>query len=161
MQWLGAGGVELAMRDTGTGAHPLHFARLDPRPVTHAVSVCEGAVDDVRQDLHIAVGMHAEAATWLDTILIDDYEIAEAAVARIVVVREGKSVPSVEPPVVGMTPFFAGPLDDHVAFSRFDAALRRSFRQRLVRTSTPWQDARPQVRQHACRAMRWATALLL
>src|SRR5438874_1587215 len=61
-----------------------------------------------------------------------------------------------------MTPFLTGPLDDHVAFFRFDAALRRSFRQRLVRTSKAVaRRAAPSARARASRHVRWVTALLL
>jgi hypothetical protein len=76
------------------------------------------AVDDVGEDLHVAVRVHAKAATGADAVFVDDPEVAKAHVARVVVIGEGKGVMGVEPAVVGMAALAGGPEDDHGLNSR-------------------------------------------
>jgi hypothetical protein len=66
----------------------------------------ELAIQDVGEDLHIAMGMGAEAGGGGDAVLVDDAQGVEVEMARILVVGEGESVAGVEPAVVGGTAIF-------------------------------------------------------
>src|SRR5439155_8725317 len=52
--------VELGVLDAGSGAHPLDVSRPDDTRVPHAVPVRQGALEDVGNDLHVAVAVLAE-----------------------------------------------------------------------------------------------------
>src|SRR5262249_14608271 len=84
--------VELAVEHPGSCGHPLHLARADHGAGPHAVSVLERARNDVREDLHVAVSMRAEARAGRHGVLVDDPQRAEAHLTRAVVVREGEAV---------------------------------------------------------------------
>src|SRR5205814_613056 len=62
-------GIVLAVRDAGARAHALHVTGSDDRAVPHAVLVLERAVEDVRHDLHVAMGMSREPFAGLDAVL--------------------------------------------------------------------------------------------
>ena len=57
----------------------------------------QGAVEDVREDFHIAVAVRAETAAGGDAVVVKDAQGAEAHVGRVEVVAEGERVGRVEP----------------------------------------------------------------
>jgi hypothetical protein len=56
--------------------------------MAHAVLVLEGALEDIGEDLHVAVRVGGEAAAGGDAVLVDDPELPEAHVVGVVVVPE-------------------------------------------------------------------------
>src|SRR5881396_1100431 len=113
MDGLGGGRVELAVGHAGARAHPLDVARADDRAVPEAVAMLERPLEHVRDDLHVVVRMRGEAARGLHAILVDDEEIAEARVARVVVAREREGVASVEPAVIEVSALVTRSFGDH------------------------------------------------
>src|SRR5262249_12420707 len=105
--------VELAVPHAATRAHPLHVPRDDGRAVAHGILVAKRALQDVAQDLHIAVAMGAEARAGLYAVLVDDAQGAVAHVTRVVVVGEGKAVVGIEPAVIGVATLGGAPKLDH------------------------------------------------
>src|SRR5207247_1131187 len=94
---LDARRVVLAVRDAGAGGHALHLAGVDDGPGPQAVLVLERALDDVGDDLHVAVAMGGEACARLHPVLVDDAQAAEAHVARVEVVGEREGVAARKP----------------------------------------------------------------
>ena len=93
--------IELAVADTRTREHDLHFARSDDRSGTDAVLVLEGAFQNVGDDLHVTVSVGAKPLSWADPVFVDDPQRSVAHVLRIVVVTEGERVPAIKPSQVG------------------------------------------------------------
>src|SRR5687767_13263939 len=93
--------IELAVPDACAGRHALHVAAADHGAVAHAVAMLKLAFEHVRDDLHVAVAVRAEAFPRLHAIFIDDAQRPIAHVARIVVIREGEGVTAVEPTELG------------------------------------------------------------
>src|SRR5438552_13894887 len=112
---LGARRVVLAVGDAGAGGHALHFAGADDGAGPQAVLVLERALDDVRDDLHVAVAVGGEAAARLYPILVHDAQAAEAHVARVEVVGEGEGVAAREPAELGAAALGARADGDHGA----------------------------------------------
>src|SRR6185312_6845009 len=106
-------GIELAVADAGAGTHALHLARPDHRAGADAVLVLERALENIGDDLHVAMAMRVETGAGLDAILVDDAQRAEAHMARIVIVAERKTVPAGEPAETGKAALFGGPEGDH------------------------------------------------
>ncbi len=96
--------VELAVLDARAGRHSLHVAAADDGAVAHAVAMRELAFEHVRDDLHVAMRVSAEALARLHPVLVDDAQVPVAHEARVVVVRERKGVATVEPAQVGAAP---------------------------------------------------------
>ena len=82
--------VELAVLDAGAGAHALHVARADGGAVAQAVLVPQFAGEHVGDDLHVAVAVRAETGARRDAVLVDDAQVADAHVARVVIVGRTK-----------------------------------------------------------------------
>src|SRR5450759_4037884 len=99
--------IELAVLHALPRAHALHVAGTDHRAVAHAVLVLERALEDVGDDLHVAVAMGAEALARLHDVLVDHAQAAKPNVLRVVVIGKRKRVVAVEPAVVGMAAFRA------------------------------------------------------
>ena len=97
--------VELAVANTAARAHSLHVAGQDRRSVAHVVAVRERALEHVGDDLHVAVPVRAEAGTRRDPVFVDDAQVAEAHVRRVVVVGERKTVKALEPAMIGVAAF--------------------------------------------------------
>src|SRR5438876_1154402 len=112
---LAARGVVLAVRHAGAGAHALHLAGADDGAGPQAVLVLERALDDVRDDLHVAVAVGGKAPARLHPILVHDAQGAEAHVARVEVVGEGEGVAAREPAELGAAALVARADGDHGA----------------------------------------------
>ena len=66
----------------------------------------ERAGEDDGDDFHVAMRMGWKTAAARHPILVDHTQAAEVRVLRVVVVREGKGVITVEPAVIGVAAFF-------------------------------------------------------
>ena len=97
-------GIEFAMPDPGSRRHPLHIARPDHRTGAKAVLVLQSTVQDIGEDLHIAVRMGWEAASRRDLVLVDDAERSEAHVRWVMVVAKRKAVLAIEPAKIRPAP---------------------------------------------------------
>jgi hypothetical protein len=126
--------VELAVRDAGAGRHVLNLARADHRAVAHAVLVLERALEDPRQDLHVAVRVRAEALAGLHEVLVDHPQRAEAQVRGVEVVGEGEAVPALEPAVLRVPALAGGTDGQHGVPSSEVAPVYRRIR---LRRSSP------------------------
>src|SRR5438128_11544722 len=49
--------IRLTVHYAGAGTHALHLAGPDHRPRSHVVAMCELTVEDIRDDLHVAMTM--------------------------------------------------------------------------------------------------------
>ena len=67
----------------------------------------EAALENVADDLHVAMAVGAEALPRLHAIFVDDAKGAEAHVLRVVVVGERERVERLEPAMLGKAPFGA------------------------------------------------------
>ena len=95
------GVVELRVIDAFAGGHDLNLAGMDDAGVADAVLVGEFAGEDVCDDFHVAVRVHVEPAAALDDVVVEDAQLGEVHVRRIVVVREREMPVGFEPAVVG------------------------------------------------------------
>jgi len=107
------GMIELAVHHATARAHALHVARPDDAtargvacstrlPIAHAVLVRQLARDHVAHDLHVTVAVRAEAGAGRDAVFVDDAQVAEAHLLRVVVVGERETVKALQPAVVGI-----------------------------------------------------------
>ncbi len=90
--WKGSVGEGFISRvaDAGAGGHVLELAGAEDLAGTHGIFVLDGSFEDVTEDLHVAVGVFAEAALGGDDVLVDDAEGAEAHVGWVIVVGEAE-----------------------------------------------------------------------
>ena len=98
--------VHLAVHDACARRHALHIVLFEGRAPAHAVAMRQLTVDDVGKDLHVAMRMHAEALAGADPVFVDDPQVTESHMPRIVVIRKGKAEFGVEPAMVRVAPFF-------------------------------------------------------
>src|SRR5579872_5262319 len=89
--------VELAMRNAGARAHPLHIARRNHAARAEAVAMLDRAFQHISDDLHIAMRMGAEALARRDMVVVDDSQHRKSHLARVLIFTERKSVAAVEP----------------------------------------------------------------
>ena len=99
---LGLRGVVLAVGDAGAGPHELDLAGPDDAAAARRVLVLEPALEDVGEDLHVAVAVRPEAGSGRDAVVVDHAQAAEAHVPRVVVLAERERVAAVEPAPVGL-----------------------------------------------------------
>ena len=95
------------MRYARARAHVLDVTRLDHRAVAHAVTVLQGALQDVGDDFHVAVRMHRKTAAARDAVIVHHPQRAKVHVRWVVVIGKRKSEMSVQPTVVGVTALVA------------------------------------------------------
>src|SRR5215471_1643722 len=94
--------IELAVQNTGTGAHALYVARPDHRAVTEALLVLERSVENIGDDFHVVVGVAWEPAARNDAILVDHPQTPEAHMGRVLIMREREGVAAVQPSSPGL-----------------------------------------------------------
>ena len=80
------------MRNTGTGAHQLNLTGKQPASISHAILVFERAIEDVTENLHVAVRVGGKTTAGRHTVFIDHAQAAKAHVFVIVIIRETEAV---------------------------------------------------------------------
>src|ERR1700676_1999480 len=88
------------MGHSGAGAHALHVAHANDRAVADGVLVLELALEDVGDDLHVAVPVLAEALSGGDAVVVDDAQRAVCDPGRVVVIGERERVVAFQPAVI-------------------------------------------------------------
>src|SRR5262249_54639403 len=91
------------------------------------VGVRQRPVEDVGDDLHVAVRVRAEAAAGGDAVVVEDAQAAEAHVLGVVVVGERERVPAVEPAEDCLSPPARGSDADHGVLLSGHGASRHRF----------------------------------
>jgi len=74
--------------------------------------MCQLAIEDVAEDLGVAVRMGREAGATCDSVFIEDSQTAKVLELGVVVVCKAEGVVGVEPSVVAMTTFAGASRDD-------------------------------------------------
>lgn len=74
--------------------------------------MCELAVQDVAEDLRVAVGMCREAIPWRDTVLIEYTQTAEVHELVVEIAGEAEGVERLEPAAVLCVSALAGAAED-------------------------------------------------
>src|ERR1700733_14473299 len=97
MDRFGLRAVELRVRNARAGSHPLQLSGANYCARADAVLVFEGAREHPRKNLHVAVRMRPESGARRDAILVNYPQRAKAHEAPIVIITEGKRVPTVKP----------------------------------------------------------------
>src|SRR5205814_660077 len=93
--------VERTVAHARAGTHALHVTGANDRAYAGTVFVRQLAFDHVRDDLHVLVPVSAKAHPRGDRVFVDDAQVAEAGVARIVIPVEGQRVMTIEPRGLG------------------------------------------------------------
>jgi hypothetical protein len=106
--------VEFTVGDAGSGGHALHFTGANCGDIAEAIPVGDGSFEDHGDDFHIAVAVGAEALAWIDPIVVNYPQAAEAHVLGVLVAAEGKRMVAVEPAVVGMAAIGGKPKGFHI-----------------------------------------------
>src|SRR5215469_12469138 len=78
--------IELAVHHSRPGGHILELAWANYSSVAHGILVLELAAQDVRNDLHVTMGMSIKTTARADDVIVDDPQGPEAHMLRIVIV---------------------------------------------------------------------------
>ena len=100
MHRLFSRGIVFAVLNPGAGGHALELPGGDNRAVAHTVFVFQAPLQDVGDDLHIAVGMHPEPLPWNNPVFINDPQSPKAHVPWVVIATKAERMVGVEPTVV-------------------------------------------------------------
>src|SRR5215470_1493334 len=95
--------IEFTVSDASSGSHSLHITGPDHRSIAHAVFVFQCTLENISNDLHIAVTMLGKPSTGCDKVFIDHAETTKAHVAWIVILIEGEGVIGIQPTMVEVT----------------------------------------------------------
>src|SRR5262245_61305218 len=105
--------VEFAVPHPSAGGHVLQLAGPQDGAVAHAISVFQRSLENIGNDLHVAVAMHPKALAWLHAIVVDHSEGAEAHECGVVIVAKGERVVGIEPTVIQVTSLSSLAYQDH------------------------------------------------
>ena len=93
-------------------------------PPPDGILVRDGAVQDVSDDLHVAMGMGRKARPALDPVFIDHPQGAEAFIGRVVIIAKGKAVARIQPGDLGPAAVFGAPDGDHLRLLSIASQIR-------------------------------------
>ena len=85
------------MQDTRARAHTLHFTGADDGLIAHAVFMFERALQDISDDLHIAMSMGRETPAGNHEVLVGHSQLAKIHILAIVIFVGRKTMPAIEP----------------------------------------------------------------
>jgi GNAT superfamily N-acetyltransferase len=77
----------------------------------------DGTLEDVRDNLHVAMRVGSETLAGLHSVFVDHPQGPKARVGRVVIVGKRKSMAGIEPSVVGPAPLIGTANREHVASS--------------------------------------------
>ena len=97
--------VHLAVHDAAAGAHPLHLAGPQRFAVAHGVTVVQHPLHHHGDDLHVPVGVHAEAPAGRHPVVVDHQQWPEAPPGGVIVAGEAEAVPALQPAVAAVEAF--------------------------------------------------------
>src|SRR5436305_6703449 len=113
MDGIRLGSIAFTVAEAAAGAHALPVARADDRASAEGILVLDGALEDVGDDLHVAMRVRRETLATGDAVLVDDAQGTEAHVVAVVIFAERKRVISIEPAEVEVAAFGGFASDDH------------------------------------------------
>src|ERR1700730_7930998 len=113
MSRVGLRRISFTVPHAGARAHALSVAGTNGRAIPHAVFVLESTLQQVGDDLHVAVRMHGETVAPLHPVFVNHAQGTESHEARVVVLIKGKSKVRVEPAEIASAPLIATPDRDH------------------------------------------------
>src|SRR3546814_7661956 len=82
--------IVFAVRDPGSGAHPLHLAGANDGTVAQIVPVGERALQYVGDDLHVPMPVLVEAGAGQDAVLVDDAKRPETRMVGVAIAPEDR-----------------------------------------------------------------------
>jgi hypothetical protein len=74
--------------NAATSGHDLYLSWSQHLTVAKAIFMLKSALYDDRDDLHVAVAVHAKSLAGFDDVIVNDAKRAKAHVARVVVFTE-------------------------------------------------------------------------
>jgi len=77
--------IELTVHDPRSSAHSLNVPGRNGDHIAHIVFVGQFTRQNIADDLHVSVTMGAKASAWLNSVLIDNAQIAPIHVIGIVI----------------------------------------------------------------------------
>src|SRR4029079_8280608 len=101
------------MGDAASRAHALDLAGPYGAAAAAGILVRDGAVQDVGDDLHVAMGMRLKSRPAFDPILVYDAQCAETFIGGIVIVAKGKTVAGFQPGEWCPASIFVTPENNH------------------------------------------------
>src|SRR5216683_4117647 len=102
------------MHNPRSGAHALYVAAPDDRTRANAVAMLKGPLQNVSDDLHVAMAVPWETTPSLNKVFINDAQATKLGVLRIVVITERESVVGVEPAEIEVAALLCCANCDHV-----------------------------------------------
>jgi hypothetical protein len=88
MHRVALGCIELTVLDAGACAHALHLTWTNDRACAERIIVRKRALENIRNNLHVAMAMHTEPRSGSDAIFVDNAQGIKSDVRSIVVVGE-------------------------------------------------------------------------
>jgi hypothetical protein len=101
--------IPLATHDAASGTHPLHLPGPEQGAMAHGIAVGELTLKHHRDDLHIAVAVHAKSATRLHLVIVDHQQWPKTLVEMVKMIAKIKCVPAIQPIELGMKSLTSGP----------------------------------------------------
>ena len=105
------------MDNAASRAHALDLARPDGAAAAGGILVGDGAVQDVSDDLHVAMGMGRKPGAAPDPILIDHTQRPKAFMRRVIIIAEGEGMAGFQPIDLVVTAVFGFADGDHASVS--------------------------------------------
>ena len=113
--------IVLGMSDARSGTYDLDVAGYSPTDVAYAIFVRDGALADIGDDLHVRMGVTAEAGAGRDLVVVPDHEGAECTVRGISVGRNDEVVARLQPSAIAVIERFLGSKLQHNRSSTADS----------------------------------------
>ncbi len=92
----------------------LNIAGFQHGRISQAIFVFKPSTNDVADNFEIAMRVDVEALSGLNAILVQDTKAPKTVVLGVVIVRKGKCMIAVQPPVICMTPLICESKCDHI-----------------------------------------------
>jgi hypothetical protein len=80
------------MTNSRPSTHPLNLASMNQHGIAVRVLMFESTLNDIGENLHVAMLMHWKSATPGDEILVNDSKGSESHIFRVIIVGKRKTM---------------------------------------------------------------------
>src|SRR3954467_11303820 len=101
------GRIELAVYNTAAGRHQLHFIRTENISPAGTVAMQHLALEHIRQDFHVPMGMWTEACPGSNSIVVNNPQDTKSHMLGVVIVSKGKGEKRFQPTAIAATAVLA------------------------------------------------------
>ena len=96
------------MTNPCASGHPLYIPRTNDGTIAEAIPMFQPSLQNIGNNLHVLMTVGAKPLPWLDLVFVNYSQYSKPPVGGVIVITERKSMATIQPIQLSMTPIVTG-----------------------------------------------------